>query len=295
MRNIRKRIAGVASRYVRAPSRSMRGMACTRTEASRHEQRILGNHASDIRGLHKKFDGAHLSTACTAVSGCERVLQGYAVNTSFTFGQRRWSKLAVALIAVWGLSACGTASNEEGQVGVHYPSTVELDPVKDLFSLDLANGASQASYGLHLPEEAPQEKKQASDIDNTAAVLEFGRASWYGNRFHGRLTASGERYDMNAMTAAHRTLPFDTMVCVRGLLRNREVLVRINDRGPYAGNRVIDLSRAAAEKLDMLQQGLKDVVLWIPEKDGPQCGDGTAAIEPESPTKGGALSAKPSR
>jgi rare lipoprotein A len=99
------------------------------------------------------------------------------------------------------------------------------------------------------------------------AAREFqrGGASWYGPGFHGRRTASGERYDMNALTAAHRTLPFGTMVRVHSLVNGRDVDVRITDRGPYSGNRVIDVSRAAAEELGMLGLGFKEVVLLVPE------------------------------
>lgn len=92
-----------------------------------------------------------------------------------------------------------------------------------------------------------------------------GTASWYGPRFNGRRTASGERFDMTEFTAAHRTLPFGTMVRVHSLVNGRDVDVRITDRGPYAGNRIIDLSRAAAEELGMLGLGFKEVVLMVPE------------------------------
>jgi rare lipoprotein A len=91
--------------------------------------------------------------------------------------------------------------------------------------------------------------------------LERGAASWYGLQFHGRRTANGERFDMRALTAAHKTLPFGTRVRVRSLVNGREVDVRINDRGPYVGGRIIDLSHAAAEALDMLGTGIKQVVL----------------------------------
>lgn len=90
-----------------------------------------------------------------------------------------------------------------------------------------------------------------------------GYASWYGPGFHGKLTASGQRYDMHAMTAAHRTLPFGTMVLVKSLLTGREVLVRITDRGPFVAGRVLDLSRAAAVDLGMLAVGLNQVALLI--------------------------------
>jgi rare lipoprotein A len=86
-----------------------------------------------------------------------------------------------------------------------------------------------------------------------------GIASWYGKKFHGRRTASGERYDMHAMTAAHRTLPFGTRVEVTDLETGRSVRVRINDRGPFVQGRIIDLSYAAARKLGMVERGLARV------------------------------------
>ena len=98
--------------------------------------------------------------------------------------------------------------------------------------------------------------------------LQRGTASWYGPRFQGKLTASGERFDQQALTAAHRTLPFGTLVRVLSLVNGREVEVRITDRGPYAlgaegHNRLIDVSRAAAVELDMMGLGAKEVVLFV--------------------------------
>lgn len=89
-----------------------------------------------------------------------------------------------------------------------------------------------------------------------------GMASWYGGRFHGRKTASGERFDQGDLTAAHRTLPFGAMVCVRSTVTGKTVVVRINDRGPYGEGRVIDLSQAAAQELGMLGLGIKPVEMW---------------------------------
>lgn len=97
-----------------------------------------------------------------------------------------------------------------------------------------------------------------------ARQFESGHASWYGPRFHGRLTASGERYDMYALTAAHKTLPFGTVVRVRSEVLGREVDVRINDRGPFAPGRVIDVSRAAAEALGLVGAGVAEVSLLLP-------------------------------
>ena len=90
-----------------------------------------------------------------------------------------------------------------------------------------------------------------------------GKASWYGPGFHGRLTANGERYNQHAMTAAHPSLRFGTKVKVTNLNNGRSVVVRINDRGPYAGGRVIDLSAAAARSLNMISSGVAPVEVTI--------------------------------
>ena len=99
-----------------------------------------------------------------------------------------------------------------------------------------------------------------------------GRASWYGERHHGRRTACGEAFDMYAFTAAHKTLPFYSIVRVVERDTLKEVVVRINDRGPYSKGRVIDLSRAAARDLGIERQGLAvvdlDVLAW---GDGRRC------------------------
>lgn len=88
-----------------------------------------------------------------------------------------------------------------------------------------------------------------------AATSLDGVASWYGPGFHGRLTANGERYDMYGMTAAHKSLKFGTKVRVTNSDNGKSVVVRINDRGPFVGNRVIDLSRGAADAIDMVASG----------------------------------------
>lgn len=99
--------------------------------------------------------------------------------------------------------------------------------------------------------------------------IERGQASWYGPRFHGRRTASGERYDQHALTAAHKTLPFGTLVRVRSLVTGKEVDVRVTDRGPFVRGRIIDVSRAAAEALGMVGLGVKQVSLHIIESATP--------------------------
>jgi rare lipoprotein A len=87
----------------------------------------------------------------------------------------------------------------------------------------------------------------------------IGLASWYGDDFHGRYTSNGEIYDMNALTAAHPTLPMPSYAYITNLENNRTILVRINDRGPYVSDRVIDLSRASARSLGIEQRGLSQV------------------------------------
>jgi rare lipoprotein A len=96
-----------------------------------------------------------------------------------------------------------------------------------------------------------------------AGQVEYGLASWYGKKYHGRKTASGEKYNMRAMTAAHRTLPFGTKVRVVHLASKRSVVVRINDRGPWKEERIIDLSRKAAQKLGIIEAGLAQVRIEV--------------------------------
>ncbi len=92
---------------------------------------------------------------------------------------------------------------------------------------------------------------------------ETGYASWYGGKFHGRTTASGETFDTHKLTAAHKTLPFDTMVEVTNLDNGKKVRVRINDRGPFVEGRIIDLSMAAAKEIGMLGEGVAPVRIEI--------------------------------
>jgi rare lipoprotein A len=112
---------------------------------------------------------------------------------------------------------------------------------------------------------------------------ERGVASWYGEDFHGRATANGETYDMHGLTAAHKTLPIPTWVEVTNLENDRRVIVRINDRGPFVGERIIDLSYAAASELDMIRDGTANVevrALGVPVGGQPP-GARVAAAAPE--------------
>ena len=131
-----------------------------------------------------------------------------------------------------------------------------------------------------------------------------GVASWYGIPYHGRQAANGEIYDMNELTAAHRTLPFGAIVKVTSLTSFASVTVRITDRGPFVGDRIIDLSRQAARQIDMIGPGLMRVRLQVvaygppraagvkrvvPEQDLPQ-----AQVQLPSPPSAPACNAAPS-
>lgn len=106
----------------------------------------------------------------------------------------------------------------------------------------------------------PPEKRH---ISHRGAKRVTGVASYYGPGFHGKKTANGERFNMNALTAAHRTLPFGTRVRVTNLDNGRSVVVRINDRGPFAKGRIIDLSKVAAKRIGMIQSGTARVRLEV--------------------------------
>jgi rare lipoprotein A len=96
-----------------------------------------------------------------------------------------------------------------------------------------------------------------------AGLEQRGTASFYAEAFQGRQTANGERYDMNAMTCAHRTLPFGTILEVENLDNGMTVTVRVNDRGPYVGGRIVDLSKAAADRIGMTGAGTAEVRLRV--------------------------------
>ncbi|RME35133.1 MAG: septal ring lytic transglycosylase RlpA family protein, partial [Deltaproteobacteria bacterium] len=97
--------------------------------------------------------------------------------------------------------------------------------------------------------------KRYDPLRDHSGFVEQGTASWYGPKFHGRKTSNGETFDMYALTAAHKTLPLGVSVRVTNLRNGRQVVVRVNDRGPFVAGRIIDLSYAAAKELDMIEAG----------------------------------------
>jgi rare lipoprotein A len=108
--------------------------------------------------------------------------------------------------------------------------------------------------------------------DFDVGMKERGLASWYGGGFHGWVTASGETYDMYALTAAHRTLPLGTAVRVTNVVNAKQVMIRINDRGPYVKGRILDLSYAAASELGMAWEGLSAVYVEVVGQPGVERG-----------------------
>lgn len=125
--------------------------------------------------------------------------------------------------------------------------------------VDPKNRANRAAHAVPLAH-------AASAKGHTSRFRQLGLASWYGRGFHGHRTANGEHYDMYAMTAAHRTLPLGSYVRVTSLASSKSVVVRINDRGPYARGRVIDLSYLAASALGMHRAGVTKVSIERVEK-----------------------------
>jgi len=107
-------------------------------------------------------------------------------------------------------------------------------------------------------------------LPNAKGFSQKGRASWYGKKFHGRKTANGEIYNMHALTAAHKTLPLGTWIHVDNLENGRNVKVRVNDRGPFVGDRILDLSYTAAKAIDMTGNGTARIKITVIEPPVPQ-------------------------
>lgn len=128
-------------------------------------------------------------------------------------------------------------------------------------SVQVVNGLRSALGATQLPANLP-------DIGDRNTIASgshgfSGKASWYGPQFHGRKTSDGHRFDMNGLTAAHRSLPFGTKLLVMNRKNGASCVVQVNDRGPFIGNRVIDLSRGAAQRLNMLGSGVAMVDCFI--------------------------------
>jgi len=129
-----------------------------------------------------------------------------------------------------------------------------------LFMFTSAVLSAQDRYSaLQDDEETVQDSSKMVIKADSLTIPLKGKASYYGSEFNGRKTANGEIYDETAMTAAHRTLPFGTVLRVTNIRNGLSVIVRINDRGPFHPDRVLDLSKAAAEELDLIKYGVTEI------------------------------------
>ena len=157
-------------------------------------------------------------------------------------------RLGLLVLVTAGLVACSTDR-------VYEPRDSAPANPRDVSSIPNAVPRADPRSRYGNPDSYMVYGKRYYTLDSSQGYLETGHASWYGTKFHGRRTSSGEPYDMYAMTAAHKTLPLPSYVEVRNLDNDRKVIVRVNDRGPFHDGRIIDMSYAAAVKLGMLGKG----------------------------------------
>jgi peptidoglycan lytic transglycosylase len=168
------------------------------------------------------------------------------MNSSFPINRRI---VYLTVLACLILSACG---------GIKIvPSSSDAAPNKQVDVSNIPNAIPKkepkSRYGN--PKSYVVFDKRYYVMESSKGFVEKGIASWYGTKFHGRRTSSGETYDMHAMTAAHKNLPLPTYVKVTNLNNGKHIIVKVNDRGPFHENRIIDLSYTAAIKLDIVKKG----------------------------------------
>lgn len=190
-----------------------------------------------------------------------------------TGGLRLAGCRALAVLAMTaGLAGCSTtpprpAAGDKPTAG----ASRDTNAGRYAMAQDVAPGAEEVPPDIHaIPDAVPRPEPRSAGgnapvyqvfgktyrtLDSATGFRERGHASWYGKKFHGHKTASGERYDMYQMTAAHKSLPLPSYVRVTRLDNGRSIIVRVNDRGPFHPGRVIDLSYAGAARLGMLAEG----------------------------------------
>jgi rare lipoprotein A len=167
---------------------------------------------------------------------------------------RRVAAVPVAVIAALALAGCATTARSPA------PPAAPPPPPRGVTAAPPATPGNPPFYEV--------EGRRYFVLGDSAGYVERGVASWYGTDFHGKKTSSGEPYDMRTMTAAHKTLPLPTTARVTNLANGRSIVVRVNDRGPFRKDRLIDLSWAAARDLDMLGPGTAFVeVEALPDTD----------------------------
>jgi len=180
------------------------------------------------------------------------------------------------------LAGCGSApkySTTEDGIRHDLPPPADIAGIPD----PVPRAEPRSSYGN--PDSYVVFGRRYQTLKESRGYSERGIASWYGSKFHGRRTSSGEPYDMYAMTAAHKTLPLPCYARVTNLRNNRSVIVRVNDRGPFHDNRLIDLSYTAAWKLGIVGEGtgLVEVVAIDPSVPLPVVADSQPAAPGTKP------------
>ena len=174
----------------------------------------------------------------------------------------------LALLLVAGLQAC--TSSPPGSTGDEYQATrysqsQDTAPLKHIGPDDVADAVPRADPILAAGNKSPYTVNGVSYeiLQDYRSYRERGTASWYGSKFHGHETSNGEIFDLYAASAAHKTLPIPSYARVTNLANGRSVVVRVNDRGPFHGDRLIDLSYGAAVKLGYMEQGTAQVEVEV--------------------------------
>lgn len=186
-----------------------------------------------------------------------------------------WRVSALILMAALAsvFQGCGVISDAPNRAlavrKVSPPESQPHNPLKDkpqapTFPQEMPSLADLPSA----PDAEPAPPIEQIPVPSEPTLSETGLASWYGPKFHGKLTASGEVFNQEKFTAAHRTLPWGTRVKVTNLANGKSVEVRINDRGPFGKGRIIDVSRAAARALGIVGRGIATVQIeWLPDSE----------------------------
>jgi rare lipoprotein A len=190
----------------------------------------------------------------------------------------------ILLLTLWLLSLTGCGHPKEARVDVPPPPASTPEPsTTEASSTSHPGGDAKIS---HPPAAEPSDEESSADLAEptipasaTPLATEIGRASWYGPPYHNRRGSNGEVYNMHAMTAAHRTLPLGTIVRVTNLKTGHSALVRITDRGPFIPGRVLDLSQAAARKVDVYLPGVAEVKVEVMQTPAPLETGGKWAVQ----------------
>ena len=196
-------------------------------------------------------------------------------------------RILLALLVALAVAGCGTAPKKaQAPSGKYYADDGPPETIPD--NLALVPDAVPRDEPFHRFANRPYTVfgQTYVPVVNKQPGKERGMASWYGRKFHGQKTASGETYDMFAMTAAHKTLPLPSYVRVTNVKNGKSVVVRVNDRGPFHGNRIIDLSYAAADRIGIARAGsaLVEVERVLPGDAEPAATSASAAAAPLVPS-----------